>query len=56
MTSLVLLLDPIAADAVADDAALAATLSFVPSSEPILSAFDAGAGRGDGDLRDPRRP
>lgn len=48
MTSLVLLLDPVAADSDASDTALAATLSFVPSAEPILSAFDAGAGRGDG--------
>lgn len=48
MTSLVLLLDPVSADTMADDATLAASFSFVPSSEPILSAFDAGAGRGDG--------
>lgn len=48
MTSLVLLLDPVAEDLDASDTALAATLSFVPSAEPILSAFDAGAGRGDG--------
>ena len=48
MTSLVLLLDPISADHVVDDAALSNTVSFVPSTEPILSAFDAGAGRGDG--------
>ena len=48
MTSLVLLLDPVAEDVDASDTALAATLSFVPSAEPILSAFDAGAGRGDG--------
>ncbi|MBG6239023.1 4-amino-4-deoxychorismate lyase [Mycetocola sp. CAN_C7] len=48
MTSLVLLLDPIAADAQPDDVELAASLTFVPPEEPILSAFDAGAGRGDG--------
>ena len=40
MTSLVLLLDPVAADSDTSDTALAATLSFVPSAEPILSAFD----------------
>jgi 4-amino-4-deoxychorismate lyase len=48
MTSLVLLLDPIPADAVPDEAEVAASLRFVPPTEPILSAFDAGAGRGDG--------
>ena len=48
MTSLVLLLDPIPADASPETADLAATLRFVPPTEPILSAFDAGAGRGDG--------
>ncbi|MET1051065.1 MAG: aminodeoxychorismate lyase [Mycetocola sp.] len=48
MTSLVLLLDPIAADVQPDAAALAASLTFVEPEEPILSAFDAGAGRGDG--------
>lgn len=48
MTSLVLLLDPLPADAAADQSALEASLRFVPSTEPILSAFDAGAGRGDG--------
>lgn len=48
MTSLVLLLDPIPAERDATDAELNATLRFVPSTEPILTAFDAGAGRGDG--------
>lgn len=48
MTSLVLLLDPIPADASSEEAELDATLRFVPPTEPILSAFDAGAGRGDG--------
>ena len=48
MTSLVLLLDPIPADANATDAELTATMRFVPATEPILTAVDAGAGRGDG--------
>ncbi|MCP2030027.1 4-amino-4-deoxychorismate lyase [Okibacterium sp. HSC-33S16] len=48
MTPLVLLLDPLSADARPTEAELAATLRFVPSTEPILTAFDAGAGRGDG--------
>lgn len=47
-TPQVLLLDPIPADADAPDDVLRASLRFVPPSEPILSAFDAGAGRGDG--------
>jgi 4-amino-4-deoxychorismate lyase len=44
----VLLLDPIPADADAPEAAIQASLRFVPPTEPILTAFDAGAGRGDG--------
>lgn len=45
-TPVVLLLDPIPADAVGD--ALAESFRFAGASDPILSAFDAGAGRGDG--------
>ncbi|MFU8946019.1 aminodeoxychorismate lyase [Mycetocola zhadangensis] len=48
MTSFVLLLDPIPADSPATAYEIAATLRFVPATEPILTAFDAGAGRGDG--------
>jgi 4-amino-4-deoxychorismate lyase len=47
-TSQVLLLDPIPADADAPEATIRASLRFVPPTEPILTAFDAGAGRGDG--------
>ncbi|MET4638677.1 aminodeoxychorismate lyase [Mycetocola sp. 2940] len=47
-TPQVLLLSPIPADADAPENALRASLRFVPPTEPILTAFDAGAGRGDG--------
>ncbi|WP_411721393.1 aminodeoxychorismate lyase [Mycetocola sp.] len=47
-TPQVLLLDPLPADADAGDEAVLASLRFVPPTEPILTAFDAGAGRGDG--------
>lgn len=48
MTSIVLLLDPLPADSSANDDEIAATLRFVSPTAPILSAFDAGASRGDG--------
>lgn len=44
----VILLDPIPADAEATKALISASLRFVSAEEPILTAFDAGAGRGDG--------
>lgn len=47
-TPLVLLLDPIPAGTGAPAAAIQASLRFVDAAEPILTAFDAGAGRGDG--------
>ena len=48
MTSHVLLVDPLPAEANPSSAELAATLRFVPSDEPVLTAFDAGSARGDG--------
>lgn len=48
MTRLVLLIDPIPGDRVATDAELSASLTFVAEKEPILTAFDAAAARGDG--------
>lgn len=47
-TPLVLLFDAIPADVDAHDAVIQASLRFASSAEPILTAFDAGAGRGDG--------
>jgi 4-amino-4-deoxychorismate lyase len=47
-TPQVLLLDPLPADADAPDTVIQASLRFVAPEEPILTAFDAGAGRGDG--------
>ncbi|AWB87174.1 aminodeoxychorismate lyase [Mycetocola zhujimingii] len=48
MTRLVLLIDPIPEDRAATDAVLSASLTFVAENEPILTAFDAAAARGDG--------
>lgn len=48
MTSIVLLLDPIPAEQAATEAEIAASLEFVPADQPILTASDAAAGRGDG--------
>jgi 4-amino-4-deoxychorismate lyase len=48
MTPLVLLLDPLPSDSDVSAEDLDGTLRFIPATEPILTAFDAGAGRGDG--------
>ncbi|GGE82362.1 aminodeoxychorismate lyase [Mycetocola zhadangensis] len=48
MTSLVLLLDPLPADTTPTHVELESTMRFVAANEPILTALDAGAGRGDG--------
>lgn len=48
MTSHVLLVDPVPADGDLSSAELSATFRFVSPAEPVLTAFDAGAARGDG--------
>ncbi len=48
MTSIVLVLDHIPAERDATAAELSASMQFVPEDEPLLTAFDAAAGRGDG--------
>jgi 4-amino-4-deoxychorismate lyase len=47
-TPQVILLDPILAHTDATEAEISGSLRFVSAAEPILTAFDAGAGRGDG--------